>query len=1200
MLPLTEKGVRLEKLLSERIVFLDGAMGTIIQRLGLSEADFRKGDPRLEKIAGQLAGDNDILSLTRPDVIEKIHLDYYLAGSDIATTNTFASTPMAQADYALGEDLIAGLNRASVGCARRAAQKASEILGGRGLVVAGSIGPMNKSASIASDIADPAARATTFDELRASYYFQMKVLAESGVDLFMLETSIDTLNVKAAIHAYLSLCDERGEKIPIGISMTVSDMSGRILSGQTIEAFYASIRHAAPSFVGLNCALGAEKMRPYIEAFARVAECGTHCYPNAGLPNPLSEFGYDQTPADTAKFLGEYCSEGLLNVVGGCCGTTPKHIAAVVERCAKLPPRKPVKAKSLTLAGLEALDIPDENTPFIFVGERTNVMGSPAFRKMIAQGRFADALSVARGQVENGANMIDVNFDESMLDSPACMSKFLNLIGSEPEIARVPIMIDSSDWGTIVAGLKCAQGKCAVNSISLKEGEEKFLAHAREVRLFGAAAVVMAFDERGQASTFEDRVAVCQRAYKLLVEKARFDPRDIIFDANVLTVATGMPEHDRYAIDFINAVREIKRTCPLARTSAGVSNVSFALRGNNKVREAMHSVFLYHARRAGLDMGIVNAGMLAPYDEIDPELRAAVEAVILASSPDAAEKLLSIAEKYKAQGAGAEAQNAAKEESLSPQERLDRAFVKGDEDAAAKLAREFLDELGDPLEVIEKPLMSSMKNVGELFGAGKMFLPQVVKSARVMKRAVAELEPFMAAKKSASGAKVVIATVKGDVHDIGKNIVSVVLACNGFNVVDLGVMVQPETIVEAAKDADVVALSGLITPSLGEMANVLKALERENLKVPVMVGGATTGELHTAVKLAPLYSGTVVRAEDAGVSAGICAGFTVPSRKRQFELEIAAKQEALRENYLASEKPGGAGAKLLSLAEARGRRAKCEFSKKENPPFWGVKTFDVPAEELDALMPWDMFFRTWRVKDRNAEEIKGFCADAAALYEKLARVAKPKIRAGVFSAASVGDDIELYGEGGGLVETLRFMRSQEENSHGECLCLADYVAPKGSGIADYVGLYAATVGREADAFAEGFNAAGDSYSYMIAQTLSDALAEALSTYAQKRVFSDCGAERAGVRAAVGYASYPDHSEKAKFGRLLSLGETLGVSFTDSFMMTPKSSVAALWIANASAKYFSAKISREQLEDYARRTSRGAGEVEKFVSTEAWK
>lgn len=1194
-LPLSERGKLLEKAIGERILFLDGAMGTLIQRCGLSEGDFRKGDERLEKLGGQLCGNNDLLSITRPDIISKIHKDYYLAGADIATTNTFGANSVVQAEYGVGGGILSDMNAAAVRAAKEAAREVSAELGGKPLFVAGSVGPMNKSASIASDVSDPSMRAVSFDELRESYFEQMEVLAESGADLFIIETSIDTLNVKAAIHAYLGLCRKRGERIPIAVSMTVSDMSGRILSGQTIEAFYASIRHARPLFVGLNCAMGAEKMRPYIEAFDKVAECFTHCYPNAGMPNPLSEFGYDQRPEDTAKYLGNYCRERLLNVVGGCCGTTPKHIAAIVRECSKFKPRKPKCADSLTLSGLDILRIPDEDSPFIFVGERTNVMGSPSFRKAVKEGRFDDAVSVARGQVENGANIIDVNFDESMLDSPACMRKFMNLIGAEPEIARVPVMIDSSDWDTVLAGLKCAQGKCVVNSISLKEGEKKFLERAEEIRMFGAAAVVMAFDERGQASTLSDRVSICRRAYFLLVGKAGFDPRDIIFDANVLTIATGMREHDSYAVDFIEAVREIKRTCPLARTSAGVSNISFALRGNNRVREAMHSVFLYHARRAGLDMGIVNAGMLVPYDEIDPRLRKAVEDVVLNANPGATDALLAIAPEYAGASARSSADTAGEGAGgLSKQERLDRAFVRGEEDVAAGLALDFLEKLKEPIKVIEGPLMGSMRKVGELFGDGKMFLPQVVKSARVMKRAVAAIEPYMEPSASGTGPKVVLATVKGDVHDIGKNIVAVVLGCNGFKVTDLGVMVQPETIVEAARNADILGLSGLITPSLDEMANVLIALERAGLRVPVMVGGATTSDLHTAVKLAPLYSGTVVRVGDASLSSGVCAGLAMGPNSKAFSLEIAARQQALRDRYESERTQDCGEKKLLPIAEARAKKAVCDFSHAVRPPFFGVKTFEVPVSELEKNMPWGMFFKTWGIGKDAAKADSDFYADALSMLEKLGKVARPKVRLGFYAASSDGDDIDLF-EGGRKIERLSFLRSQAPNSRGECLCLSDYVAPSASGTADSVALYAATIGVEAENYVNSLKSESEEYSYMLAQTLCDSLVEALSAHVQKSMFADFPGARSGVRAAVGYPSYPDHSEKAKFEKLLSLEDSVGVRLTDNYMMTPKSTVAAIWIANPSAVYFSAQIGRDQIEDYAQRNKRNVSDVEKYIS-----
>lgn len=1213
-IPLSESGRKLKKLLQTRAVFLDGAMGTLVQREKLSEADFRRGLPELESSAISQLGNNDILNLTRPDIIAKINRAYYDAGSDIVTTGTFGANLLVQSEYGNGEDLVRRMNARAVEIAKAEAAEASARLGGKELFVAGSIGPMNKSASISADVEDPAARAVDFDELVAAYTPQMESLYSAGVDVFLVETAFDTLNVKAALYAYLSLCQKWGERPPIGISMTVSDASGRILSGQTIEAFYASIRHAEPIFVGLNCALGADKMRPYVEVFDRIAECYTHCYPNAGMPNPFSESGYDETPEMTASKLSEYAREGLVNIFGGCCGTTPKHIEAIVRACSGFAPRKPrERSHALALSGLEPFVLPEKNAPFAFVGERTNVMGSAAFRKMIKEGRFSDALSVARGQVENGANIIDVNFDEGMLDSPACMKRFLNLVGSEPEISRVPIMIDSSDWNTIVAGLKCVQGKPIVNSISLKNGEGEFLKCAGEIKKFGAAAVVMAFDEQGQATTLDRRVEICVRAYGILVEKAGFNPEDIIFDANVLTVATGMAEHDSYGADFIEAVRRIKAKCPYARTSAGVSNISFAFRGNNPVREAMHSVFLYHARNAGLDMGIVNAGMLAPYDEIDPKLRKAVEDVVLNTDPEASERLLEIAGEYK--GDTTKHREQSDWDSLPWNERLMRIFIKGEEDKAEEVAMHFYGELGNPLEVIEKPLMSAMRKVGELFGEGKMFLPQVVKSARVMKRAVAVLEPYMPKGAAASGPKVVVATVKGDVHDIGKNIVSVVLSCNGFRVEDLGVMVEPERIVEAARGADIVGLSGLITPSLDEMARVVQMLEREGLKVPVMVGGATTSDLHAAVKLAPLYSGTVVRVEDAGLSAGVCASLTSAATKKLFEAEVSARYGKIRAEF--EEKSAESKkAKLIPYTEAVTKKFECEFPELENMPKFEVKTAGADFSKLE--MPWYMYLRAWKVGGAKIPEdlgksngLDGFFKDTFKMLEKLAGIARPKIRYALYGARPAGDDVELY-DASGFVEKLCFMRSQRPDSDGKCLCLADYVAPSGS----FIGMYIATVGREAEEFCSKLKESGDEYSYMTARTICDMAAEALSEYAGNRILAplaeaafkrhsaDCGCpacktsghvKLSAVRPAVGYPAYPDHSEKAKFKKLLDSVNSIGVDFTENFMMTPVSSVCAVWIPNPRAKYFSAEIGYDQLEAYARRKGSTPDSILKYLS-----
>lgn len=1220
-LPFTESGERLLSLLKERPVFLDGAMGTLIQREKLPESEFRKGLPELENNPNQLFGNNDLLNLTRPDVIASVNRRYYEAGSDIVTTGTFASNVIAQAEYGISTDLIRRINIAAVEIAKAEAKKASAKFGGKDLFVAGSIGPMNKSASISADVNDPAARTVTFDELASAYKFQMDALWDAGVDVFLIETAFDTLNVKAAIYAYMTICQERKMRIPLGVSMTVSDASGRILSGQTIEAFYASIRHAHPLFVGLNCALGADKMRPYVETFNRIAECYTHCYPNAGLPNPFSASGYDELPEDTATKLEVFAKEGLVNIFGGCCGTTPEHIKAIVEKCGKYSPRKPkANANALTLSGLETFTLADENALFAFVGERTNVMGSIAFRKMIREGRFEDALSVARGQIENGANLIDINFDEGMLDSSACMTRFMNLIGADPEIARVPIMIDSSKFDTILAGLKCAQGKCVVNSISLKEGEEVFLAHASEIAKFGAAVIVMAFDEEGQATTLERRIAICVRAYKLLVEKAGWSPEDIIFDANVLTVATGMAEHNSYGADFIEAVRQIKKLCPKARTSAGVSNISFALRGNNAVREAMHSVFLYHASKAGLDMGIVNAGMLAPYDDIEPRLREAVEAVILNTSADATENLLAIAENYKATTTSHESHD--DWDNLSWEDKLMRIFLKGEEEKATEVALHYYNELGNALEVIEKPLMSAMRKVGELFGAGKMFLPQVVKSARVMKKSVAALEPYIQRDEGAKGPKVVIATVKGDVHDIGKNIVSVVLACNGFNVVDLGVMVEPERIVEAAKDAAALGLSGLITPSLDEMEHVLRLLEREGLTLPVMVGGATTSDLHTAVKLAPIYSGTVVRMEDAGATAGVCASLTMSEEsKKLFEIETAAKYGKLRSEF-ESKQSNEKAKKLLSYKEAIENKANATFAEFSKMPSESICTQNV--EFSDIKLAWHQYLQAWDLSGNKIPEDKGksngledFFKDTLAMLERIAKVARPKIRYGIYSAASVGDDISLFKDGV-EVKRLNLMRSQVADSNGDCLCLADWVSPLKNGKPNsFVGLYAATVGSEAEEFCKALKTSEGDYAYIMAQTLCDMIAEGLSSYAEEKIFAPllssavghsdtctCPAcmrmqsstsHKNGVRVAIGYPSYPDHSEKLKVANLLSLKESIGITLTENFMMTPKASVCAIWVPNPSAKYFTAEITSEQIVEYAKRKGVKVDEVEKYLS-----
>lgn len=1193
-----KRGEALRELLRKRIVFLDGGMGTIIQRAGLGEDDFRRGRREFEECAAELKGNNDILNITRPDIVGGIHRDYYRAGADIVTTCTFASTRIAQADYGLS-----GMAREMAAAGARLLRSVAdefEASDGRPRFVAASIGPMNKSASMPSDPSDTAARSVTFDDLRASYIEQMQAMYENGADLFLLETNFDTLNVKAALHAYLTLREEAGCDIPVAVSATISDMSGRLLSGQTIGAFYASIRHANPLFVGLNCALGAEKMRPYIEEFSRVAECFTHCYPNAGLPNPLSEYGYDQTPGDTAGHLAAYAREGLLNVIGGCCGTTPDHIRAVVDACSGFAPRIPAPRRSSTmLSGLEPLELEGDSAPFVFVGERTNVAGSAAFKKLVAAGDFGGALAVARRQVDSGANMIDVNFDEPMLDSPACMAAFLNMAAAEPEIARVPVMIDSSDWETVLAGLKCVQGKGIVNSISLKEGEGEFLRRAREIRRHGFAMLVMAFDENGQAASKEDKVRICKRSYDLLVADG-IEPCDIVFDANVLTVATGIPEHDSYAVNFIEAVREIKRVCPGARTSAGVSNISFAFRGNNAVREAMHSVFLYHARRAGLDFGIVNAGMLAPYDEIEPRLRSLVEAVVLDEGHGAVEALLAAADSYRGAKSDASAPGHDDFDDLDWDAKMLRCFVKGEDGRIEEVTRHFHGELGDPLKVIEGPLMDAMKRVGALFGEGKMFLPQVVKSARVMKKAVAYLEPFMP-KGGAGRGKVALATVKGDVHDIGKNIVASVLSCNGYEVEDLGVMCPPEKILEAARRSDLVGLSALITPSLGEMENVARLFEREGLKVPLILGGATTSETHTAVRIAPLYSGPVMRVEDASVVAGACAELL--SGDRAAIVGLRASQERIKGEFERGRAAAASG--LVPFEKAREMRAKCEFSRElaAKPASFDLWLGDHPVGELESLFSWGMFFNAWgmagvrcRMGDGSdaGRMSKEFFRDALGILEELKKVARPKAVWRFFRASSDGDDVELYRADDRVVETLRFLRNQSP-VRGECASAADFVAPADAGFRDCVGLFAATAGAEAAEFAASLKRDGRDYDSLIASTLCDIIAEAYARYINERKMRPFS-QSAGVRPACGYPMWGDHSEKLKIWRLLNAETKAGISLTESFMMVPASSVCGLWLPNPGARYVNGvSVGPDQLAAYAARKGVPVDEIRKSLS-----
>jgi 5-methyltetrahydrofolate--homocysteine methyltransferase len=1222
----------LRALLKSRIVFLDGAMGTMIQRYKLEEADFRgnvfKDHPK------DLKGNNDLLSITRPDLIMEIHRQYLDAGADIIETNTFSGTRIAQADYGL-EHTVFELNRKSAELAKQACLDVMKENPGRKCFAAGAIGPTNRTCSLSPNVNDPGYRAVTFDQLVENYYEQIRGLVAGGVDILLPETTFDTLNLKAAIFAIEKFHDEHHVRLPVMLSVTITDASGRTLSGQTVEAFWNSVRHARPLSVGINCALGASEMRPYIAALSNIADCYISCYPNAGLPNPLSDTGYDETPQDTSTQLEEFARAGFINIVGGCCGTTPPHIEAIVSKIKNIPPRKiPLLSPSTHLSGLEPLTIKDEaNRPFLMVGERTNVTGSPQFRKLIEQGNFDQALVVARQQVENGANIIDVNFDEGLLDSEACITRFLNLIGSEPDICRVPIMIDSSKWSVIEAGLKCVQGKGIVNSISLKEGEAQFLKHAELVKRYGAAVVVMAFDEQGQAATKDDKVRICKRAYDLLVNKAGFDPQDIIFDPNILTVATGMDEHNNYAVDFIEAVTEIKKVCPGVRTSGGVSNISFSFRGNNAVREAMHSAFLYHAIRAGLDMGIVNAGMLAVYEDIDKELLERVEDVLLNRRDDATERLIEYAELVKAKGQKKEDKADEAWRSQPLEARLAHALVKGIITHIDQDTEEARQKYGAPLNIIEGPLMDGMKIVGELFGAGKMFLPQVVKSARVMKKAVAYLNPYMEAERAANvdarkQGVFVIATVKGDVHDIGKNIVSVVLACNGYEVIDLGVMVSCEKILEAAKErkADIIGMSGLITPSLDEMISNAKEMQRQGLKTPLLIGGATTSRIHTAVKIAPHYDQAVVRVGDASLVVGVCNELLRPETREAYILKMKTESDQVRKKYLASL---STRAKLVSLETARKNPYKTDWANADIavPKSLGVRNIEnIPLESIVPYIDWSPFFWTWELKgvypkilnhEKWGPQATELFNDAQDMLKQIigSKCFRARAAVGYWPANSVGDDVELYSdtERTKVVGKLHFLRQQKEktpNNKGY-MCLADYVAPKDSGRIDYFGSFAVTVGYEVEQFAKTFADKHDDYSAILVKSIGDRFAEATTEWLHKKMREDLGfgltenltpqdlieEKYRGVRPAPGYPACPDHTEKAILWDLLDAEKRTGISLTENFAMNPPSSVSGLYFAHPDATYFQVgNIGRDQVEDYAKRKDMPIAVVEKWLAS----
>lgn len=1221
----------LTKAARERILILDGAMGTQIQSLGFHEEHFR--GERFASCDCHLQGNNDLLTLTQPKAIEEIHYAYAMAGADIIETNTFSSTSIAQADYGM-QDVVYDLNRDGARLARRAVLRAQQ-KDGRRRFVAGALGPTNRTASLSPDVNNPGFRAVTFDELRIAYAEQIRGLVDGGSDIILIETIFDTLNAKAAIFAAEEVFTEKGIRLPLMISGTITDLSGRTLSGQTPTAFWYSLRHAKPFTIGLNCALGANAMRAHLAEIAGVADTFVCAYPNAGLPN---EFGlYDESPEAMAAQISDFAREGLVNVVGGCCGSTPEHISAIREEVAKYPPRKPVTLQPLMrLSGLEPFTL-TKDIPFVNVGERTNVTGSARFRKLITAGDYSAALEVARDQVENGAQIIDINMDEGLIDSEKIMAEYLNLIASEPDIARVPIMIDSSKWEVIEAGLKCVQGKAIVNSISLKEGEEAFIHHARLVRNYGAAVVVMAFDETGQADTEDRKVEICTRAYKILTEKVGFPPEDIIFDPNVFAVATGIEEHNNYGVDFIEAARRITSTLPHVHVSGGVSNLSFSFRGNEPVREAMHAVFLYHAIQAGMDMGIVNAGQLAVYDTIDPELREACEDVVLnrqsASGESPTELLLEIAERYRDSGVKEGRKQDLSWRELPVEKRLEHALVNGITDYIEADTEEARLAAERPLHVIEGPLMAGMNVVGDLFGSGKMFLPQVVKSARVMKQAVAVLLPYMEEEKRLNGGeghqaagKVLMATVKGDVHDIGKNIVGVVLACNNYEIIDLGVMVPAQKILETARaeNVDIIGLSGLITPSLDEMVHVASEMEREGFNIPLLIGGATTSRVHTAVKIHPRYeSGQSVYVVDASRAVNVVSNLLSPENKTDYIEGIRAEYAKVAAAHARNE----AEKKRLPLEGARANAHKLDWDAyiPPKPSFLGTKVFDdYDLAEISRFIDWTPFFQTWELKGRypailedekQGEAARALWADAQAMLQKILdeKWFAPKAVIGFWPANAVGDDIRLFTDETREQELATFFTLRQQLSKREGrpnVALSDFVAPLGSGKADYVGGFVVTAGIEEVAIAERFERANDDYSSILVKALADRFAEAFAELMHQRVRKEFWGyapdedltnddlileKYLGIRPAPGYPAQPDHTEKSTLFNLLDATAQVGVELTEGYSMWPGSSVSGLYIGHPESYYFGvAKVERDQVEDYARRKGMEIQEVERWL------
>jgi 5-methyltetrahydrofolate--homocysteine methyltransferase len=1272
--PISPTETRLRELLARRILILDGAMGTMIQQYKLTEADYR--GERFKDFQGEagehaghgagcgcgahekpqhgagrelfLKGNNELLSLTRPDVISEIHEKYLAAGADIIETNTFGATGVAQADYQMAH-LAYEMNVESAKLARAACDKYSTPDKPR--FVAGALGPTPKTASISPDVNDPAARNVTFDELAAAYLEQVRGLVAGGADILLVETIFDTLNCKAALFAIETFFDEVGHRMPIMISGTVTDASGRILSGQTVPAFWHSVRHARPLSIGLNCALGATLMRPYAEELSQIADTFVSVYPNAGLPNPMSDTGFDETPDITSSLVREFADSGFVNIAGGCCGTTPDHIRAIAEALRDVAPRKlPQVPVATRLSGLEPFTI-DDSSLFVNVGERTNVTGSKAFARMILNGQYEEALSVARQQVENGAQVIDINMDEGMLDAVAAMTHFLNLIASEPDIARVPVMIDSSKWEVIEAGLKCVQGKSIVNSISMKEGEEEFLRQAELCRRYGAAVIVMAFDEKGQADTLERKTEICKRAYDLLTQKIGFPPEDIIFDPNIFAIATGIEEHNNYAVDFIEATRWIKQNLPYARISGGVSNVSFSFRGNEPAREAIHTVFLYHAIQAGMTMGIVNAGMIGVYDDLDPELRERVEDVVLNRRPDATERMIEFAGTLVAGGKKVAATlewRGTPENPVPVGKRIEHALVHGITEFIVQDTEEARQQImasgGRPINVIEGPLMDGMNVVGDLFGQGKMFLPQVVKSARVMKQAVAHLIPFIEEEKrleeertgviAKPKGKVVIATVKGDVHDIGKNIVSVVLQCNNFEVVNMGVMVPASEILAMAKaeNADIIGLSGLITPSLEEMAHVAREMQRDphfrGLKTPLLIGGATTSRAHTAVKIAPNYEGPVVYVPDASRSVSVMQSLMTPEQREDYIAEIARDYERVREQHAKKK-----GTPLLTLAEARANKVKTDFvgpNAPVKPKFIGrrvIENFDLAT--LVDYIDWGPFFQTWDLAGAYPAILEDAVVGEAAtkLFNEGQAMLRKIIEGRWLTANGViallpansvnDDDIEIYTDDtrSEVAFTWYGMRQQTVKPVIDGVprpnqCLADFIAPKSSGIEDYIGLFAVTAGLGIEKHEQRFLAAHDDYNSILLKSLADRLAEAFAEYLHERVRTDFWGyapdeklsnaelikeQYRGIRPAPGYPACPDHTVKPDMFKLLR-AEEIGMRLTDSFAMFPAAAVSGFYLAHPESRYFSVdKIGTDQLDDIVARRGLPRDYLERWLA-----